>query len=172
MDKKKPQYETTLCPKCGVTSEVTSGNTLIACCRCAMSGASRLWAGEVKENGLYDWPATIKALKEAMGASKERQVAFFLGIDDNDLSKVKRGLRPMPKKALQLIRERWTEALKTVQSHVGVQAAEKPQDEFKAEAARVVAKPPFFARLISNENSDLAGVKKEVTDLFKEGFIQ
>ncbi len=46
MDKKKPQYETTLCPKCGRISEVTAGNTLIACYRCAMSGAVRIGEGE------------------------------------------------------------------------------------------------------------------------------
>ena len=81
-----------------------------------MFGADRTESVEAKESGLYDWPMTIKSLKEALAVSKEKQVAFKLGISDSYLSDVKQGIRPMPKEALKLIREKWPAALKTVQA--------------------------------------------------------
>lgn len=152
----KPQYETTLCPKCGRISEVTEGNTLIACCRCAMSGAVRIGTGEAKENGLYDWPATIEALKDAMGVTKERQVAIKLGLSKSHLSEVKHNLRPMPKEILKLIRELWPSVLRDRRA---AQAAQDGPSGPKSDVpARVVAAPPVFG------NSE-----KEI-DLFTEGF--
>ena len=152
MDKKKPQYETTLCPKCGRTSKVTAGNTLIACCRCAMSGASRLETGEVKESGLYDWPVTIEALKEAMGVSNETQVAIKLGLSKKNLSDVKHGLRPMPKEVLKLIRESWPSVLRDKKA--ALTAQDRPVGLENDDPARIVAAPPVFEDFSKREPYD------------------
>lgn len=136
-----------------------------------MSGAARLGAGEVKESGrLYDWPATIGALKGVMGASKDKHVAWELNLGTSFFAQIKHGLRPMPKEALQMIRERWPEALKTIQASKEGQAVEEPQDGPKVETARVVATTPVLLKKFPTKNMDLTGVKNKVTDLFKEGF--
>lgn len=162
-NEKKPQYETMLCPRCGRVSDVSVGNTLVACWRCAMFGVDRLKTGEAKESEIYDWPATIEALKEAMGVSKESQVAFKLGIVKSFLTQIKHSLRPMPKEALKLIREKWPDALKTAQTTREYQATEKAQDgpEFSKNGppARVVATPRVLLNKTSNENKDLQDQK-------------
>lgn len=164
MIEKKPQYETTLCPRCRRISYVSEGNTLVACWRCAMFGSDRIRVGDVKESELYDWPATIEALKEAMKVTRGSRIAIELGISASDLSKVKHGLRPMPKGILKSIRRKWPDTLKTVHADEEAQVAEKPQDSEKLAkkdpAARVVATTPIFAKNIPIKNNELQDQKK------------
>lgn len=176
MNGKRPRYEPAACPKCGHIEQVTAGMTLAACWRCAMSGAVRVGLGEARESELYDWPATIQALKEAMGVSKERQVAFKLGLQKTNLAAIKRGIRPMPKEALKLIRKTWPDALKIMHDAGEAQNNETANKGLKfakkAAPARVVATPLLFDNKIFNKNKTLARPETEVTDLFKEGLFQ
>ncbi len=168
---RKPQNEMAVCPKCRRISEVTAGMTLAACWRCAAFGADRIETGDARESELYDWPATIDALKEAMKLTRESRLAIELGISAPDLSKVKHGLRPMPKGVLKSIRKKWPDALKAVQAVEESQATEKPQDSEKlakkGPAARVVATTPIFAKNIPIKNSELQDQKNEVSDPFE-----
>ena len=155
-NEKKPQYETTLCPRCGRISDVSVGNTLVACWRCAMFGSDRIGIGDAKESELYDWPATIASLKEILRVSKEKQVAYRLDISESHLSEVKHGLRPMPKEVLKLIRSKWPGALKTAQKTGEDQATEKPQDGPNSQKPAIpvqVCQTPVFGKNISLKNN-------------------
>ena len=98
-----------------------------------------------------------------MKVTRESRIAIELGISASDLSKVKHGLRPMPKGILKSMRRNWPDALKTVQAVEESQATEKPQNSEKLAkkdpAARVVATPPIFAKNIPIKNNELQDQK-------------
>lgn len=171
-NKKKPQYETTLCPRCGRISPVTLGYTLVACWRCAMTGANRIGAGEARESELYDWPATIANLKIMLRASKEKAVAFKLDISESHLSEVKHGLRPMPKEVLKLIRSNWPGALKTAQKAGEDQATEKPQDGPNSQKPAIpvqVCQTPVFGKNIPLKNNKFQDQKSKSVTSQRQG---
>lgn len=94
------------CPRCGRPSPVTKGMKLYACWRCALGLADDV----ERDNQAYDWAETIKRIRDA-NEWKQTQVAHSLRLNPNALTAIKGGRRPMPTKALELIKEKHPEHL-------------------------------------------------------------
>jgi hypothetical protein len=96
------------CPQCGRESPVTRGMKLAMCWRCAMGAADEVEAERIRDLSAFDWPETIQRIRGANEWS-QKDVARSLRLNPNQLTAIKGGKRPMPAKALELIKEKHPE---------------------------------------------------------------
>ncbi|GAB4389921.1 MAG: hypothetical protein Kow0025_18450 [Thermodesulfovibrionales bacterium] len=106
---RRGEVETT-CPKCSRPSPVTKGAELVSCWKCSMGLSDAVEHEKRKENDSYNWGETIERIREAHDW-KQRDVAHSLRLHPNALTAIKRGKRPMPSKALDLIKEKHSQHL-------------------------------------------------------------
>lgn len=79
-----------------------------------MGAADGVEAERRRELAAYDWPETIKRIREA-NEWRQRDVARSLRLNPNQLTAIKGGRRPMPAKTLELIKEKHSEHIVMVE---------------------------------------------------------